>query len=245
VKRFLVMVVFALFASRGFLQAETLKIATLDREPYTGHSLKGGGFCSEIVTEVFRKAGYTVKIDFITWDKAIDEGTKGNYDAVFPEYYSKERIKDFTYSNFFTNSLLGFYQRKGSNIKYKTIRDLAPYKIGVIKGYANTEEFDKATYLKKIESDSDEENLRKLAMGELDLIVIDKLVAQHLISTKMSGETGKLVSVEPPLQIQPLFVIFPKKLSQSDKRLKDFNKALDELTKAGSITDIMKRSGVK
>ena len=92
---------------------------------------------------------------------------------------------------------------------------------------------------------SDEENLRKLAGGELDLIVIDKLVARHLISSRMPGETGKLVPVEPPLLIQPLFVIFPKKLPQSDKRLKDFNKALDELTKSGGVNMIMKKSGVK
>jgi polar amino acid transport system substrate-binding protein len=244
-KRVLVLAIFALFASQSFLYAESLRIATLDWEPYTGHSLKSGGFCSEIVTEVFKKAGYTVTIDYISWDKAIEEGAKGNYDAVFPEYYSRERTKDFAYSNFFTNSLLGFYERKGASIKHKTLRDLAPYKIGVVKGYVNTEELDKATYLKKIESDSDEENLRKLARGEMDLIVIDKLVAQYLISTKMPAEVTRLVPVEPPLMIQPLFVIFPKKLPQSDKRLKDFNKALDEFTNDGGVSAIMKKSGVK
>ena len=244
-KRVIVMAVFVLFASQGMIHAETLRIVTLDWEPYTGHTLSGGGFCSEIVTEVFKKAGYNVKIDYIPWDKAIEETTKGKYDAAFPEYYSKDRIKDFKYSNFFTNSLLCFYERKGANIKYKTIKDLAPYKIGVVKGYVNTEEFDKATYLKKIESDSDEENLRKLAKGELDLIVIDKLVARYLITSKMPGDASKLESVEPPLLIQPLFVIFPKKLAQSDKRIKDFNKALDDLNKTGGINAIMKKSGVK
>jgi polar amino acid transport system substrate-binding protein len=243
-RQIVLLVALAFFFMVGASQAETLKIATLDWEPYVGKTLKGEGFNTEIITEAFKRAGYTVKIDFIEWDKAIEEATKGSYDAVFPEYYSKDRAKDFVYSSFFSNSLLVFYKRKASTITYKTFKDLTPYKIGVVKGYINTEEFDKASYLKKVESNSDEENLRKLAKGELDLIVIDKLVAQYLIKTKISEASGKLDSIEPPLIIHPLFVIFPKKLPASEKRAKEFNKAYESMEKDGSIKPIMVRSGL-
>jgi polar amino acid transport system substrate-binding protein len=244
-KRLPILSVLLFFAIQGILHAETLRIATLDWEPYTGSSLKNGGFCTEIITEAFKRSGHTVKIDFLPWDKAVEETARGTYDAAFPEYYFKDKTKDFAYSNFFLNSLLGFSKRKGSPITYKTLKDLTPYKIGVVKGYVNTEEFDKAVYLKKIESDSDLKNLNKLMKGEVDLIAIDKLVAQYLIRTKAPSAGNQLEFMEPPLLIQPLFVIFPKKLPQSEKRIRDFNKALDELNKAGAINAIMKRSGVK
>lgn len=224
--------------------SETLRVATLDWEPYVGQSLKNKGFNAEIVTEAFKRAGYQVKIDFMSWDKAIEEAKKGNYDAVFPEYYSKERAQDFVYSYFFSNSLLVFYKKASSNITYKTLRDLAPYKIGVVKGYINTDEFDNATYLTKVESDSDEENLHKLLKGEVDLIVIDKLVAQHLIKTKIPEASGKIKDIEPPLTIHNLFVIFPKKIPASGKRASDFNKAFESMEKDGTVKAIMQRSGL-
>jgi polar amino acid transport system substrate-binding protein len=74
--------------------------------------------------------------------------------------------------------------------------------------------------------------------------VIDKLVAQYLLKTKISDSSGKLDSIEPPLIIHPLFVIFPKKLPASGKRAKDFNKAYESMEKDGSIKPIMVKTGL-
>jgi polar amino acid transport system substrate-binding protein len=243
-RRIVYFAVLASFFMVGPSQAETLNIAAIDWEPYVGEALKGEGFDVEIITGAFKRAGYTVKIDFMQRDKAIEETTKGIYDAVFPEYYSKYRTKDFIYSNFISNSLLVFYKCRSSNITFKTLKDLTPYKIGVVKGCINTEEPDKTSFLEKVEAESDEENLRKLIKGELDLIVIDKLVAQHLIKTKIPEASSKLDFFEPPLIIHPHFVIFPKKLPASEKRAKEFNKAYDSMEKDGSIKPIMVKSGL-
>lgn len=225
--------------------AQTLRLATLDWEPYVGQTLKDKGFNTAIVTEAFRRAGYQVKIDFLPWDKAIEEAKKGAYDAVYPEYYSKERAQDFEYSYFFSNSLLVFYKKAQANITYKNLRDLATYRIGVVKGYINTDEFDNATYLKKVECESDEDNLRKLLKGEVDLIVIDKLVAQYLIDTKIPEAKGKLAPLEPPLTIHNLFVIFPKSKNPASKKLAtEFNRAFESMDKDGTVKAIMRATGL-
>ena len=243
-KRFIFLVILSLFITPAVAQTETLRLATLDWAPYVGQSLKNKGFNAEIVTEAFKRAGHDVKIDFVAWDTAIEEAKKGNYDGVFPEYYSKERARDFVYSYFFSNSLLVFYKRSSSIITYKTLKDLTPYRIGTVKGYINTDEFDGATYLKKVEADSDEENIRRLAKGELDLIVIDKLVAQHLIKNRVPEAVGKIEAMDPPLIIHQLFVILPKRNPASEKRAKEFNKAYESMDRDGTIKDIMSRSGL-
>jgi polar amino acid transport system substrate-binding protein len=245
-KRLLLFVCLAL-AFPFALQAQTVTIATLDWPPYVGTDLKAKGFNSEIITEAFKRVGHTVKIEFMDWDAAIAKASQGKFDAVFPEYYSKDREKEFIYSNFFSNSLLVFYKRKDAKINYvspKNLKDLSPYKIGVVKGYINTEEFDKASYLKRIESDSDEANLKKLLNKELDIIVIDKLVAQHIIKRDMPGAAAQLEALNPPLVIHPLFVIFPKKNPGSKKLCDDFNKGLEMITKDGTVKAIMSRSGL-
>jgi polar amino acid transport system substrate-binding protein len=242
-KRIAFLVILALFITFGDSQAEALKIATTEREPYVGKALTGDGFIAQIVIEAFNRAGYTVNIDFIQRDKAVGDSAQGAYDAVFPEYYSKDRARDFIYSNFVSNCQVVFFRRESSHITYKTLKDLTPDKIGVVKGCINTEEFNNATYLKEIEAETDEENLRRLVNNEVDLIVIDKLAAQYLIKAKIPEASGKLDPIEPPLIIHPLFVIFPKKLPASEKRAKEFNKAYESMEKDGSIKSIMVKSG--
>ncbi|HVN71343.1 MAG TPA: transporter substrate-binding domain-containing protein [Desulfomonilia bacterium] len=243
-RRFVFPIAFIFIFMTGTVYAGNLNVATLDWEPYVGRTLTNQGFNTEIVTEAFKRAGYTVKIDFMPFDKAIEEATEGKYDAVYPEYYSKERAQNFVYSYFFSNSLLVLYKRRSSAIIYKTLKDLSPYKIGVVKEYINPDEFDKATYLKKVEDESDEVNLRKLAKGELDLIVIDKLVAQYLIKTRLPEAEGKLEAIEPPLAIHELFVLFPKKLPNSEKLAREFNKAYESMQKDGTVKAIMAGTGL-
>jgi polar amino acid transport system substrate-binding protein len=243
-KRLVILAGLAFILMAGVSQADTLKIAALDREPYAGQTLTNYGFDSEIVTEAFKRTGHQVMIEFMPGDKAIADAAKGEYDAVFPEYYSQERAEDFVYSYFLSNSMLVFYKRTSSNITYRTLKDLTSYKIGLVKGYTNTDELDNATYLKKIEAESDEENLHKLAKGELDLIVVDRLTAQYLIKTKVPEAAGKLEAIEPPLAIHELFVIFPKKLPASEKLVKEFNKAYESMEKDGTIKAIMARTGL-
>jgi polar amino acid transport system substrate-binding protein len=70
--------------------------------------------------------------------------------------------------------------------------ELQSKRIGVVRGYINTKMFDLATYLDKHEATTDHINLKKLYFKRLDLIVIDKNVADHLIEKK-----------QPRLQVIP------------------------------------------
>ncbi|MRR38471.1 transporter substrate-binding domain-containing protein, partial [bacterium] len=79
---------------------------------------------------------------------------------------------------------------------------------------------------------------------EVDLIVIDKLVAQHIIKRDMPGSAAQLEVVDHPLVIHPLFVIFPKKSPGSKKLRDDLNKGLEIIEKDGTVKKIMSRSGL-
>ncbi len=246
-KRF-ILAVLACVAFPLFCGAQNVTLVTLDWPPYVDSGMNNKGFNAEIVSEAFKRVGYTAKIEFADWDAAVAKASQGKYDGLFPEYYSKEREQDFIYSNFFSNSLLVFYKRKGAKINYtspKKLQELSSYKIGVVKGYINTAEFDAATYLKKFEADSDEANLKKLLNKELDIIVIDKLVAQYLLQKHMPGAAAQLEPMDPPLIIHPLFLLFPKKNPNSQKLCDDFNKGFNMISKDGTANAIMKRSSLQ
>jgi len=242
--RFIIPVVLAFVFMPAGAKTETLRLATLDWEPYVGRQLENKGFTAEIVTESFKRAGYQVEIVFLPWGTAIEEARKGTCDGVFPEYYSGERARDFFYTSFFSQSRLAFYRRSSAAVTYRTLKDLSPYRIGVVTGSIISDEFDSAVFLNKVEAAGDEENLRKLVKGEVDLIVMDKLVARHLMTARVPEAAGRISAFDPPLAIHDLFVILPRSIPASAKRARQFTKALQSMEEDGTVKAIMSRSGL-
>jgi ABC-type amino acid transport substrate-binding protein len=220
-----------------------IKLATLDWPPYVGQGLPQYGFTTAIISEAFKRAGYEVKVEFMPWARVLQDTEAGKYDAAFPEYYSDERAAAFFMSDPFASGPLGFYKRKADKITYTKLEDLKPYRIGVVRGYINTPEFDAADYLQKDEANSDEQNLQKLFAGRIDLIVIDKFVAQYLIETSVPEAIGALEFMEPPLLDQSLYVIFPRGIAGSEEKLQAFNTALKTMREDGTLERILEEYG--
>lgn len=229
------------------LQAEDrpVRLASLDWAPYIGKNLPDQGYIAVIAREAFKRMGHKVEIAFLPWARALEESRKGYYDGLFPEYYSESRKKEYVFSNKFPGGPIGFYKRKESNISYKTLEDLKPYSIGVVRGYINTEAFDKADYLTKDPASSDEINIKKLERLRLDLIVIDKFVAAYIISNKYPAFLDKLEFLEPPLEVKPLYIAFSKQSEGYEKRVKRFNQGLKEIYDDGTMDKILEKYGFK
>src|SRR5918996_1220200 len=137
-----------------------LSLAVAEWPPYVSAHLPDYGFASEIVTEAFARVGYTVKMSFMPWKRALHKVAEGVYEATYPAYYSAERAQLYAMSKPFFEAPMGFYKRKDTNISYQTLHDLQAYTIGIVRAYVNTPEFDAATYLKKDIADDDEQNVR-------------------------------------------------------------------------------------
>ncbi len=205
-----------------------IKVATLNWSPYVGEKLEYYGIFSKKTKEVFTKMGYEQDITFMSWKRVLFEVEQGNYDVAFPAYYSAERAKKYIISDKVMNTPLVFLKNKNSKIQYKTLEDLKSYKIGIVRGYINTKEFDNSNYLNKIVGSSDLQNLRLLAKNRLDLVVIDKIVAQGLIQKHKEFE-NKFNFIKKALDDKPLYLLFSRKNKQSLFYAKEFNKILKEI----------------
>jgi len=197
-----------------------------------------------VISVVFKKAGYQVEIHFMPWARVLAEVKTGEYDAMYPAYYSEERSGIYAFSNPIAQGPLVLYKRSYDTILYKTLMDLKPYKIGVVRGYVNTPEFDSAVYLNKKIVNSDKQNLLKLLTGRIDLAVIDKYTAKRIIKTDIPQATEKLDFLDPPLENKVLYVGFSKAVKDYQKLLKNFNQTLNDMVKKGLIDDIVKKHGL-
>lgn len=115
----------------------------------------------------------------------------------------------------------------------------------MVRGYVNSPAFDRAEYLLKEPTDSDESNLQKLLRGRIDLAVIDWHTARHLIENRIPRGIGRLEPLEPPLQVKPLYLGVSKQVPGYRSVVADFNRAISDLSSEGALEQIRRKHDIE
>ncbi|MBV8658384.1 MAG: transporter substrate-binding domain-containing protein [Burkholderiales bacterium] len=223
--------------------ADVIQLTSTEYPPYMSAALPADGVITAIAVEAFKRGGYTAHVSFLPWARALNDGKEGAVDGIVGIWHSKEREQWFIYSNPMPSNQIGLYKRSDSPIAYKALADLKPYTIGTVRGYANPPAFDDAK-LRTAEVGDDESNLRKLGAGRIDLVLIDKGVAQHLINTKVQEFKGKLSWIDPPIDKLPMYVVISKKAADKEKKLAAFNQGLQSMEKDGTLAKLVSQAGI-
>ncbi|MDR3640260.1 MAG: transporter substrate-binding domain-containing protein [Humidesulfovibrio sp.] len=248
----LLVVACLLLAQPLYAQSKKVTLTTLDWEPYIGEKLPGHGYVYEIVAKAFKSMGYQVDIQFYPWTRALALAQSGKADGLFPEYYDDSRKTEFVFSDSFPGGPVGFMARADSRISFPsdprkdltaTLQGMKQYTYGVVRGYINTKAFDAASFLRKEEADSDDQNIVKLHGKRIQVIFIDKFVAQYILKTQYPQFTKALTFMEPPLEVKPLYIVFSKKAPNYEQKMRDFNAGLGKLKASGALKAIMGKYG--
>ena len=226
------------------LGEQTVRLATLTWSPYMGQTLTNEGYAAELIRTAFERSGYQVKFFYMPWQRAVKTVTEGSYDGLCPIYYTKQRADDFSLSKEFPAGPLVFLKRKEATITYNRLEDLKPYKIAVVRGYANTKAFDDAEYLQKSHANSDQTGYRRLLFGSVDLWLADKFVAQATMSGHLPERAGEIEFVDKPLGVKNLHVAFSKMKPDHQKLTKAFDRGLAQVLSDGTIEKILANHGL-
>jgi polar amino acid transport system substrate-binding protein len=228
-----------------------VRLATLDWEPYIGTRMPGQGYCADLVRAAFADQGMRVEITFYPWARALHLARTGAVDGLMPEYFNPSREAEFEYSAAFPGGPLVLYKRRGDAIAFATdpvahqdaaLRALKGKRFGVVRGYLNTPVFDAASYLTKEEANDDATNLRKLVYGRIDLAVIDRRVAEHLIRTDYPDYAARIEPMSPALAEIPLYIAFSRKAPHKAQVLAAFNRGLAAMRADGRLATLHQRT---
>ena len=196
--------------------AADYKMATLEWAPYTGAALPGQGFVSATIADALKATGYSVEMQFFPWSRAVWlVDSDASYIGFFPAYYSRERAGRYLFSEPIGRSTMVFLERTDKPVKWANYDDLQGRRIGVVRGFVNTEELDARIAKKKLiaeEVPDDRSNILKLAAGRVDLVVIDSYVYQHLVQTDPQvARVATRLQVNPKvLDVKNLYVCFQR-----------------------------------
>ncbi|QDQ29434.1 transporter substrate-binding domain-containing protein [Chitinimonas arctica] len=219
---------------------DVLTLVSTDYPPYFSSKLPEQGTLSALVRAAFLSSGHQIKLEFRPWARLMAEVQAGKYHGVVAVWYSDERAAFLAYSDPLVDTHIGFYGRNDQNLKVDNLATLRDKLVGTVRGYANPAQI-AANQLRTEDAVDDLTNLKKLAAGRLDLVVIDRALADWLLRENLPGALTHLAWRDPPLQTMPLYIGFARKNPGYQRLLADFNRGLAEIRRNGEYARIMKR----
>ena len=225
------------------LNAQEITVRTVDWPPFYASSLKNGGPITDITRQALKLKGHTMDIKFIPWKRALESVKAGDADMVLAAYDTPERRADYLFSDRYyevSEFIIGIEGKVPST--YKQVSDLKKYTFGLTTGYAYSKEINEKT-LKHQYASADEQNIKKLIAGRVDLLVMNKGLFYDTLS-RASSTAIKPVFLSPPLSVNGLYNMFSKQKKHSAKLVNDFNEGLKALKASGRYNEILKDHGI-
>ena len=239
---------------------QTLHLATLDWPPYIGNNLCNKGWVYQFSIALLNSKGYSVYIEFLPWARAVRNVELGKADILMPEYFiedtapsdyvnGKTRRELLGLSNSFKGGEIAFLKRKGDTDRFTgNLKSLKGQKIGVVRGYQNTPEFDAMMdngEFEVITSVDDLQLVKLLTAKRVDLVIGEPQALKSSVAYSSLTKPEKqslLSSIEQesiPLQYNSLYFAISKRAHNWLLVLEDINEGLYQFNNSGEIDRII------
>lgn len=233
--------------------APVVRLAASAMPPYLDARLPGQGYAAELVRAVFAAEGVSLDIRFYPPARARALAAAGEVDGLLAAAMEAGEAGAFLLTDRFPGASVGLLKQRTLTLPYpadaavdpmRTLQALPAYRVGAVREIANAPGFEAATFLKREWVGDDLQNLDKLGLGRLDLVLIDKHRAGELLATQRPHLIGKLDFLDPPLFQTPFQVALSLKQPQARAMQATFNRGLGKLAKRGEIARIMAQHGL-
>lgn len=238
--RSLILLSCLLFTLNVTARAAEVRLATLEYPPYSSEYLPGGGTMVELSTRAFAVVGYDARIEFRPWARVLAELHRGKYDGLLALWPDDLIADGLVGSEPLMSSDLGFFVRQNTPVTFATLSDLKGRKVGVSLGYNYPAEIINSGIITE-DAVNDLSNLRKLAAGRFDLVLLERQVGEYLIKLNPDLQ-GKLAWQGQTLIKIPLIAGFIKTQAPEPNWTELYSKGLSILRKSGEYERILRGS---
>ncbi|WP_158627954.1 substrate-binding periplasmic protein [Azospirillum griseum] len=243
--RTLLLCTLALWLPASGALAGVVRLVATEYPPYYGASLPEQGLLVALTKAAFRQVGHDVTIEFQPWARALAEAEKGDHDGLIGIWRASEREKLIAYSaEALAENEIGFVGLKGRAISYASLDNLKPHTIGSVRGYSMPAVITQAGLTIELAND-DLSNLKKLLAGRIDLALIDRGQADHLIAGQFSESRNLFAWIEPAVSRLPMFNGFSRARPGYERTVADFDRGFEKLRNSGELAAIRQKFGFR
>ncbi len=237
------MFLWCVIATSAFAE-KTLHVITDPWPPYIiDENRQQAGFEYQVMQEVLQQLGYSMSYQSYPWRRAIVMMKTQQADAILGIFKSDEREAYLWFPDTaFVETAYVFFVRNDQPFNYMGLKSLTGKRIGIIRGYYYTDEFDTATNFEKDPVPSLKQNLKKLVSGRIDLVIDNRDVGLYV--AKQLGLVGQIEVVTTPLTApQPHYVAFAKKPGYKELTQR-FSEALHAFKQTERYQEILNQYGI-
>ncbi|SOB59319.1 Extracellular solute-binding protein family 3 [Pseudodesulfovibrio profundus] len=226
---------------RALAQRNALPIVFEEYPPY--EFVEDGqvkGINMDIIREAFKRMGITPFFEPRPWNRAIYQLKTGEILALSSGFRTKDR-QLFAY---FPDTPLALetnmvITRSDRDISIKSLDDLRPLRIGVVRGYAYGTKFDTMRGLNIIEAQSAHQLLLMLLNDRMDVAICNQTVFKYIARKEEALDKIRFVF---EVSREPLYLMFSRAHGQRAKQLaNDFGAVVRQMVKDGSFAAIEAR----
>jgi polar amino acid transport system substrate-binding protein len=221
--------------------AVDLRAVTLLNEPYAFRSGdEVAGISVDLIREMGRRLGKTVDVDILPWARALSESREGRADIILNVVLTPERQQYLDYiPTPVTTEEAVFIVTKDSPLHFDgRLEPLRGRVVGAGRGFRFGDPVDRAFatgLLLREDHDSVEVMLRKLLLGRLDVMVVDRTLGVY--EMHLLGMAGQFRVLQPAMTHVPSYFA----VSRSGKAAglaRQFDKVLKQMIEDGSFARI-------
>lgn len=202
------------------------------------------GMASEVLSAVAQRLGWNLTVDYMPWQRVVDEAKSGHCDIV----YTVLRRSDYEQFMVFprepvlmqSNVLL---VKKGSPVQYQGDLEqfMRAYSVGLYHDKAVDERFEtlrRAPWARVDVAVDARQNLAKLLHNRFDAAIENELTARHELLNM--GAADRVEVLQPPLNVVPAYAAFPLRGRLADQ-VQRFDSALAELRTSEAYSHIVEK----
>ena len=219
-----------------------LSIVSKEEAPYVGNELLNQGLSIEIINTAFQRAGYKTSFVFETWPRTYESGLIGVYDVIGSIWRTKDREKDFVFSDAYLFHEIKFIKRKvDTEVKFNNLDDLQGLIIGTLKNYAYRDNFTQSRKIIKLQQNHLIQNLLFLTQEKIDMTLGDIRKIRYEINKYMKSSMTKLEILPQALIKRGAHIAVSKSNPDHIDIIDKFNKALESMKRDGTYDAIIKK----
>lgn len=209
------------------------------------------GYVIELAKEIFEKAGYQLKYEYVPWARVVQGIEEGTYDGAVGA--ARGDIPSAVFPDEEQGSVLNsLFVRKGETWQYTGLDSFKKIRLGVIGGYYYSDEINayldananSSTIDVARGEDAVAQCLKKLLENDIDVYIEDPNVAYYT-ANQIGLDKEKLAlagTIGDPLSI---YIAFSAKKTEAKHWAEILSNGMKELRANGRLAEIMQRYGMK
>jgi polar amino acid transport system substrate-binding protein len=217
----------------------SLRLGSDEWQPFTG-SPGSERAAIELVHTALERAGFKATTEISEW-RTVENGIRtGKLDGSAAMWRNERRQLNLFFSEPYLENRLVLVGRSGSDVSARRLTELAGKRVAVVGSYAYGNAVDSAKGVLFVGTRNDQDSLDRLLSGEVDYMLVDELVARHLLDFQPEEAEANLEIGLEPLARQPLHLALRRDVPDAEQIITAFNAEILEMLSDGSYAEILR-----